>query len=80
MLINDYGFTFEEIFDEIIGVIHAAHQTSHHTVCSTLYFIKKRPEWFAKLKNELEQAGVTANSNLKSSITREVIHEAFNLA
>lgn len=80
ILIDEHKFTPEEIFDDLIGLIHAAHQTSHHTVCSTLYFIKKRPEWEAKLKDELKAAGLTPDADLKKSINREVIHDAFNLA
>jgi len=80
LLIDEYKYTPDEIFDDLIGLLHAAHQTSHHTVVSTLYFIKKRPDWYKKLEIELREAGVTADSDLKASITKDVIHDATNLA
>mmetsp|Transcript_24842 Transcript_24842/g.27501 ORF Transcript_24842/g.27501 Transcript_24842/m.27501 type:complete len:460 (-) Transcript_24842:31-1410(-) len=79
-LIDHEGFTQEDIFDDLIGLLHAAHETSHHTVCSVLYNIKKHPEWYNKLKTELEEAGVTSNCDFEKSMTKDVIHDSPNLA
>jgi cytochrome P450 len=79
-LINEHGFSQEDIFDDLLGLLHAAHQTSHHTVCSALYYIKKHPEWYDKIKSELNQVGVHEECDYKTAITGEIIHDSFNLA
>ena len=56
ILIDEHGYKPDEIFDDLVGLLHAAHQTSHHTVCSVLYFIKTRPDWYKKLKDEITHA------------------------
>ena len=79
-LTNEHGFTQEEIFDDLIGLLHAAHQTSHHTVCSALYFIKKHPQWYKKLVDELEEVGVKSGCNFYEKMTKDVVHDSQNLA
>ena len=79
-LIDDEGFNADDIFDDIIGLLHAAHQTSHHTVSSVLYFIKKHPKWFEKLRSELNKAGVDENCDYSTAISRDVIQETQSLA
>jgi cytochrome P450 len=57
--INEHGFSQEDTLDNLFELLHAAHQTSHHTVCGALYYIKKYPEWYHKIKAELNKSWST---------------------
>lgn len=69
ILIDEYGYKIDEIFDDLIGLLHASHQTSHHTTCSAIYLVKTRPDWYKKLKDELHVSlKLDDNANGKHSL------------
>ena len=53
-----------QILDEVMGAIMAGVDTSAHSFCSTLYFLKKNPEKLDKLVKELKDHGFDENTNL----------------
>lgn len=68
LLINEYNYTPDEIFDDLIGLLHAAHQTSHHTTCSAIFFLKSRPDWYQKVKEELS-VGLSPDDTIEGKHT-----------
>ncbi|CAI2364476.1 unnamed protein product [Moneuplotes crassus] len=64
----------EKIFD-LNTFIFAGAETSSHGIVSTLFFMKKYPESFEKLRKEIQDAGISKETLFSEGLTREKIEE-----
>ncbi|CAI2362619.1 unnamed protein product [Moneuplotes crassus] len=74
ILKNEQITEHEKILD-LNTFIFAGAETSSHGIVSTLFFLKKYPEIFAKLRKEIQDAGINKETVSSESLTREKIEE-----
>ncbi|CAI2366327.1 unnamed protein product [Moneuplotes crassus] len=70
----------EDKLHDLNAFIFAGAETSSHAIVSTLFFLKKSPKAFEKLKAELCQAGITKEYLEKEELTKEKLEELDYLA
>ncbi|CAI2365256.1 unnamed protein product [Moneuplotes crassus] len=68
-------FSEEDIFNDLLLIILGGGDTVSHNFVSVLYFLKKYPSTFSKLRQELEQHGFTKGCNLEKTLTMENIQK-----
>jgi len=67
--------TESEKMSDLNTFILAGAETSSHGIVSTLFLLKKHPETFAKLRKEIQDAGINKETVTNESLTREKIEE-----
>ena len=65
--------TKQEIYEDLITYMVAGSETSARTMVSTLYFLKRHPEFLQKVKDELKENGLTKDTDFKKVLTMDVV-------
>lgn len=69
------GYKKDVMFDDLMSFTVAAFETSAKTICSTLYFLKKKPLVLKKLREELKENGFTKGVDIKEICTMEKVQD-----
>jgi cytochrome P450 len=72
-LLNAKQFTDDEVFYDINSFLFAGLDTTSHTIASCLYLLKKHPEKYDKLVEELKLAGITKDLSADTPNLRDTI-------
>ena len=67
------GVSPDDCFNDLFLFIIGGSDTTSHNLVSFMYLIKKNPECFKKLKEELTRYGITGGPNVKDQITFETL-------
>jgi cytochrome P450 len=68
-------FSEEDIFNDLILFMAAGTETSSHVLTSAMYFLKKYPDVFNKLKQELEDHGINKGTDFMENFNFDTIEE-----
>jgi cytochrome P450 len=65
----------EEIFQDVLSLLFAGHETSSHAIGSTMYFLYKFPKVRAKLERELKELENKSHEEIKEILTKAKLEE-----
>lgn len=73
-IIGEHGISEAEAFRDIISLLFAGHDTTAHSFVSAVYFLKKNPSTYTKVKESLEKEGLTKDSDFNSEEVKELLN------
>lgn len=74
-VINEHGVDEEKALHDTMFFLIAGLDTTAAGVTSSMYFLKKYPEVFEKLKDELNKSGVTKDSDFADPSVQDAIND-----
>ncbi|CAI2364272.1 unnamed protein product [Moneuplotes crassus] len=72
-VMTEHGLTEEEALQDTVFFLSAGLDTTASGITSTIYLLKKYPETYQKLRKELEEAGVTKDSDFSDPEVQEAV-------
>ena len=72
-MITENKIETEKVFQDMIGLLFAGHDTTSHGLCSLIYFLKKNPKVYSKLKSELALIEINKDTDFWSDKVRDAI-------
>ena len=73
-MLGEYESTPEEAMNDIMGLLFAGLDTTSHALVSCIYFIKKNPQNYSKLIEEIGKAGITKDMDYSLQESKDKIH------
>jgi cytochrome P450 len=67
--------TETELFNDLLALLFGGHDTTSHTISSTLYFLRKYPHTEKLLKQELQEYIGASHNKLKQEFTKEKLQK-----